>query len=148
MRIAALAIMIAFAATARAQDPTSPAPVTTPAAVTAQLPGQVPAEVPAEVPGATSPGAATETPAVASAAIPGVANAGQPMVPGAPRQVRYVNAQGETLICKTVSGGTGTRLKNRGKLICGTQTQWDDADSDINRLFDTMIRSNTPSYKG
>ena len=61
---------------------------------------------------------------------------------------RYVNEKGETLICKTVSGSTGTRLKGRGKLICGTQTEWDDSDSDINRLFDNMIRTNTPSPRG
>jgi len=113
MRIAAIAISLAFAAAAWAQDTTLPAPAS-----------ELPASEPAAQPAAATPAAA------------------------APRQVRYVNEDGETLICKPVSGATGTRLKGRGKVVCGTQTQWDDAESEINRMFDTMIRSNTPRYKG
>ena len=74
----------------------------------------------------------------------------QPASESAPpaKTKRYVNEKGETLICKPVSGSTGTRLKGRGRLICGTQTEWDDSDSEINQLFDNMIRTNTPSPRG
>lgn len=87
---------------------------------------------------------ASEPAAAASEATP----AAQPKAAPTPRQVRYVNDKGETLVCKAVSGATGTRLKGRGKLICGTQSEWDDSDSEINQLFDNMIRTNTPSPRG
>lgn len=64
------------------------------------------------------------------------------------KRIRYVNEKGETLICKPVSGSTGTRLKGRGKLICGTEAEWDDADSQIRQMFDQMITRNTPSPRG
>jgi hypothetical protein len=70
--------------------------------------------------------------------------------PAAPKQrkTRYVNAAGEELICKPISGTTGTRLKGRAKLMCGTQAEWDDTNSDVRRLFDEMVVRNTPRPKG
>lgn len=57
------------------------------------------------------------------------------------RQKRYVNEKGETLVCKQVYGGTGSRLKNRGRIICGTQAEWDDANSDLSKYV-TDLTSN------
>jgi ABC-type amino acid transport substrate-binding protein len=85
--------------------------------------------------------------ASAPAAVEAATDAAPPEAPKA-RKIKYVNEKGEELICKTVSGSTGTRLKNRGKLICGTEAEWNDADSRMRRLFDELITRNTPSPRG
>lgn len=64
------------------------------------------------------------------------------------RRKRYVNAEGEELICKPISGMTGTHLKGRGRMICGTKAEWDDSHSRVRRAFDEMIQQNTPSPRG
>lgn len=60
------------------------------------------------------------------------------------KKTRYVNAQGETLVCKELYGNTGTRLKARQRLICGTQAQWDDANSEQNRYINDL----TGNFRG
>jgi hypothetical protein len=60
------------------------------------------------------------------------------------KKTRYVNAQGETLVCKELYGNTGTRLKDRQRLICGTQAQWDDANSEQNRYISDL----TGNFRG
>ena len=60
------------------------------------------------------------------------------------KKTRYVNAQGETLVCKELYGNTGTRLKDRQRLICGTQAQWDDANSEQNRYISNL----TGNFRG
>lgn len=53
----------------------------------------------------------------------------------------------DEIICKRATD-TGSRLKSRGKRICGTRREWEDHNSAINREFNNTLRAATPAPKG
>jgi hypothetical protein len=50
---------------------------------------------------------------------------------------------GDEIICKR-TGDTGSRLKSRGKRICGKRSEWEDHNSELNRTMNNTIRQTVP----